>query len=235
MSFKALVTRYKISTIIISIILGLSLIAGGITAGILLTKQSNPPADAATGSVYINADGTEATSSDYDWSLAIYYSSASATTCRLDKITRKSSSTATSIVIPETVTISSVERTITSMRNGTRTVNENTGTTSISNSVFYAMRANLSAVTLPNTITNIGNCAFYQCTKLTNIVFPSSVTTIGSYAFYGSGLINVEIPDTVKTISSNRFKNSYNRKRSNKYRYKCFSSLRSVDKYNSRC
>ena len=76
MSFKALVTRYKVSTIIISIILGLSLIAGGITAGILLTKNTNPPADAVNGNVYINADGTTATSSNYDWELEIYYYSA---------------------------------------------------------------------------------------------------------------------------------------------------------------
>ena len=153
MSFKALVTRYKISTIIISIILGLSLIAGGITAGILLTKQSNPPADALTGTVYINADGTTATSSDYDWALEIYYSSSTATVCRIDGVTRSSSSTATTIVIPDTVTIGGSSKTITT------TYSPTTNT----NGVFYKVSSYITSVILPNTLTNIGSYLFYNC------------------------------------------------------------------------
>ena len=37
--------------------------------------------------------------------------------------------------------------------------------------------------TIPNSVTSIGNEAFYKCVKLEKIVIPSSVTSIGSYAF----------------------------------------------------
>ncbi|MCR5360933.1 MAG: leucine-rich repeat domain-containing protein [Bacteroidales bacterium] len=39
-------------------------------------------------------------------------------------------------------------------------------------------------VVVPNSVTSIGNYAFYGCTGLTSIEIPSSVTSIGSYAFY---------------------------------------------------
>ena len=36
-------------------------------------------------------------------------------------------------------------------------------------------------VYIPNTVTYIGNYAFYQCTKLNNITIPDSVTWLGGY------------------------------------------------------
>ena len=36
-----------------------------------------------------------------------------------------------------------------------------------------------------NSVTSIGDWAFYDCTGLTSINIPNSVTSIGSYAFYG--------------------------------------------------
>ena len=41
----------------------------------------------------------------------------------------------------------------------------------------------LTSVTIPNSVTSIGNEAFYLCTKLTNIVIPGSVKFIGKSAF----------------------------------------------------
>ena len=38
---------------------------------------------------------------------------------------------------------------------------------------------------IPNTVTSIGNSAFYNCSGLTSIVIPNSVTTIGDDAFGG--------------------------------------------------
>ena len=51
-----------------------------------------------------------------------------------------------------------------------------------------------TAVTIPNSVTRIGNDAFSYCTKLTSITIPDSVTSIGGYAF-GSckSLTSVEI------------------------------------------
>ena len=38
--------------------------------------------------------------------------------------------------------------------------------------------------TIPNSVTRIGNFAFYGCTDLTSVIIPNSVTGIGNYAFY---------------------------------------------------
>ena len=63
--------------------------------------------------------------------------------------------------------------------------------TSIGNSAFYGCTG-LTAVTIPNSVTNIGNCAFENCTGLTSVTIPNSVTRIGKQAFRNcSGLTSV--------------------------------------------
>ena len=53
-------------------------------------------------------------------------------------------------------------------------------------------------VTIPNSVTSIGNYTFYKCTSLTNVTIPSSVTIIADYAFSGcSSLQNL----TMQTVS----------------------------------
>jgi hypothetical protein len=42
----------------------------------------------------------------------------------------------------------------------------------------------LTSVTIPNSVTSIGNKAFWECTSLTSVTIPDSVTSIGDYAFY---------------------------------------------------
>ena len=41
----------------------------------------------------------------------------------------------------------------------------------------------ISSITIPNSVTNIGNGAFGGCTSLTNVTIPNSVTSIGDDAF----------------------------------------------------
>ena len=65
----------------------------------------------------------------------------------------------------------------------------------------------LTSVIIPNSVTTIGDYAFYVCTGLTSVVIPNSVTTIGKYAFKScTGLTSVTIPNSVTTIGDWAFK-----------------------------
>jgi hypothetical protein len=55
----------------------------------------------------------------------------------------------------------------------------------------------LTNVTIPYGVTNIGDGAFSSCGGLTNVVIPESVTTIGPGAFLSSGLTSVTIPASI--------------------------------------
>ena len=64
--------------------------------------------------------------------------------------------------------------------------------TSIGNQAFY--NTSIISIDIPNSVTSIGNSAFTQCIGLTSVTIPNSVTTIGYGAFSGcSGLTNIEI------------------------------------------
>ncbi len=66
--------------------------------------------------------------------------------------------------------------------------------------------AGLSEYTIPNSVTTIGNYAFYYCDSLTSVTIPDSVTSIGIYAFEGcSSLTSVTIPDSVTEIGRGAF------------------------------
>ena len=68
---------------------------------------------------------------------------------------------------------------------------------------------NLTSVTIPSSVTRIGNKAFYG-NKLKSVTFrePSSVTTIGYSAFYNNQLTSVIIPPSVTTIGYSAFSNN---------------------------
>jgi hypothetical protein len=61
-------------------------------------------------------------------------------------------------------------------------------------------------VTIPDSVTSIGDGAFWGCDSLTNVTIPDSVTSIGGGAFYGcKSLTNVTIPDGVTSIGDSVF------------------------------
>ena len=64
----------------------------------------------------------------------------------------------------------------------------------------------LMSITIPDSVTSIGNDAFYDCTKLASITMPDSVTSIGNGAFQRcTRLASVTIPDSVKSIGNCAF------------------------------
>lgn len=73
---------------------------------------------------------------------------------------------------------------------------------------FIAM-ANLTSVTLPATITSIGNGSFQNNGKLSFINIPSSLTSIGVHAFVNcKSLTAITIPASVASIGTNAFSES---------------------------
>jgi len=64
----------------------------------------------------------------------------------------------------------------------------------------------LTRVTIPNSVTLIGNDAFADCTSLASITIPNSVTAIGGSTFYRcSNLASVTIPNSVTAIWEGAF------------------------------
>ncbi len=61
---------------------------------------------------------------------------------------------------------------------------------------------------IPDSVTSIGDCAFYMCTSLTSITIPDSVTSIGNSAFYKcTSLTSVTIGNGVTSIGDEAVRN----------------------------
>ena len=91
--------------------------------------------------------------------------------------------------------------------------------TSIGDNAFFGC-SGLTSVTIPNNVTNIGERAFQGCSGLTSIAIPNSVKSIGEGAFlFCSGLTSITIPNSVTSIGE--------------YAFQCCSSLPSITIPNS--
>ena len=77
--------------------------------------------------------------------------------------------------------------------------------TNIRDYAFYNCTG-ITSSTIPNSVTSIGNYAFSGCSGLTSVVIGNSVTSIGIYAFLGcSGLTSITIPNSVTSIGHHAF------------------------------
>jgi hypothetical protein len=83
------------------------------------------------------------------------------------------------------------------------------GVTSIGALAFA--NSGLTSVTIPGSVTNIGENAFWDCFKLTNATICDGVTSIPDEAFYEcTGLASVSIPASVTNIGMAAFDNCVN-------------------------
>ena len=66
--------------------------------------------------------------------------------------------------------------------------------------------SSLTSVTIPNSVTSIANRCFQDCSSLTSITIPNSVTSIGFDAFSDcSSLTSITIPNNVTSIGRSAF------------------------------
>ena len=71
---------------------------------------------------------------------------------------------------------------------------------------LIAYRSKDTNYIIPDSVTNIGNRAFWCCRSLTSINIPDTVTNIGDYAFLGcESLKSINIPDGVTNIGDGAF------------------------------
>ncbi len=76
----------------------------------------------------------------------------------------------------------------------------------IENGVLKKYKGNSENVVIPNSVTSIGEKAFYKCKGIASIEIPNSVTRIGYEAFRDcSSLTSIEIPNSVTRIGKGAF------------------------------
>ena len=68
---------------------------------------------------------------------------------------------------------------------------------------FFGRCYSLTSITIPNSVTSIGDEAFYNCSSLTSIIIPNSVTIVGGGVFYGcKNLKSVVLSNNIVSLPS---------------------------------
>ena len=64
----------------------------------------------------------------------------------------------------------------------------------------------ISEAIIPNDITEIYECAFYECSNLTNVMASTSIEQIGQAAFHGcKALLSINLPNSLQMIGESAF------------------------------
>jgi len=80
--------------------------------------------------------------------------------------------------------------------------------TTIGDYAFFEQAGTLTNVLVPNSVTSIGAYAFAVCPSLTNIAIPASVTNLGEAAFESCGIRGAIIPAAITSIADSAFAGS---------------------------
>ena len=116
-----------------------------------------------------------------------------------------------SVVIPAIVTYNGVEYTV--MRilekafSGCKDLTSVTipsTVTKIGNNAFWY--SGITSITIPKGVTSIEEQTFYCCENLASVILPDGLTSIGNYAFSSCyNLTSIELPNSVKSIGVSAF------------------------------
>ena len=70
---------------------------------------------------------------------------------------------------------------------------------------WESVRNEITQVSISQGVTRIGNSALWGMVSLENVTIPDSVTTIGDSAFEGCGVTKIVLPDSVTRIGKEAF------------------------------
>src|SRR5574344_89531 len=91
------------------------------------------------------------------------------------------------IVIPEKVTYNNVDYTVSSM----------------TSSAFK--QTDITTITLPNSITSLGDDCFGSCSNLTSIILPNRIISLGNGCFSSCGLTSITFPNSITSLGNGCF------------------------------